>query len=38
MDLLLLSSVIGVIDNTLYREIRMDFLIKKESQNRKVEG
>lgn len=38
MNLLLLSSVIGVTGNALYHVIRIYFLIKKERQNIKVKG
>ncbi|SUV04346.1 Uncharacterised protein [Priestia megaterium] len=38
MNLLLLSSVIGVTGNALYHVIRIYFLIKKERQNIRVKG
>jgi len=38
MDLLLLSSIIGVTGNALYHVIRIYFLIKKERTNIKVKG
>jgi hypothetical protein len=38
MNLLLLSSVIGVTGNALYHVIRIYFLIKKERQNIKIKG